>query len=159
MARIPVWEDVCRSGTGRFAAREICRPEASCSCTTPVSEVVLTVGTGVAKQTASEAAKGTVRNFAPIAATIVLAESLYVAVEFRRGKISKREAINQVVGSCAGGAGSVGGAAAGAAIGTVILPVVGTAIGSYVGSVLGGVGARFAARRAMASTGEANAIA
>lgn len=149
MARNPVWADVCRGDAGRFAPREVCKPGGGC-CTTPATEVVITVGTDAAKQTAGEAAKGAIKSAAPIAAAIVLAESIYTAVEFRQGKISKHEAISRVIGSFAGGVGSVGGAAAGAAFGTAVFPVVGTAIGGFVGSVLGGLGGRFGARRAMA---------
>lgn len=150
MARIPVSADICRDSLGKFAARDLCVPKAPCMCASTVTEVATSVGTAVAKRTASEVAKSTIKGVGPIAAAFVIIESGHAVIQCKRGKISKEDATERVVCSAAGGVASVGGAALGAVIGTAVFPVIGTAIGGFIGSVLGGLGGRVGASKLMA---------
>lgn len=152
MARVPVWADICRNDLGEFASRTACAPKAACECGTSAVQVTATAaGSVMARQSAAEVAKGTLKSAGPIAAAFVVAESSYAFLQCAQGKISKEEAIERTVESAASGAAGLGGSALGAIIGTAIFPGLGTAVGAFIGGALGGVGGRWGASKAMAT--------
>jgi hypothetical protein len=110
---------------------------------------VTSVSAVAAKRTVGEIAKGTFKGVAPIAAAFFLIESGHAAIQHKRGKISKKQAKEQVVCSAAGAAAGVGGATIGAILGSCVFPGVGTAVGGFIGSVLGGLGGRAGASKLM----------
>lgn len=118
---------------------------------TTATTVATSVGTVAMRQTASHAAKSTVRGAAPVAVGLFFAEGIYTAVRYSRGHTTGAEARRRTVRSAASNAGGVGGAAAGAAIGSVV-PVLGTAVGAVVGGIFGGILSGYAAGKLTSQT-------
>jgi uncharacterized protein YqgC (DUF456 family) len=141
--RNPSWLDVPRNEFGRFVSRGLC------GCPANAVQTASPVIASAARQTASEAAKSTVRGAAPVAAVFFVVESAHTGYLYSQGHITKQEAVIRTASSAGGTAGGLGGAAAGAAIGTMIAPGVGTLIGGFIGGVAGGCGGRRGAEAAL----------
>lgn len=153
MARVSTWSDVARDAAGRFLPRS---PEIAQVPVVPtagsvqgVAEVVKPAAVAVARQSAGDVAKGVAKGTAPMAAVMVLAETGHTIYRYRKGEISKEDALAQAAASAGGGAMSVGGASLGAVIGSFVLPGPGTAAGGMLGGVLGGMVGRLGAGSAM----------
>lgn len=138
--------DGCKKG-GIPVSKRILKVAGNTSAQTVTGSVTQRAVSEVAKVGVNEVAKETgktaLRNGGPIAGAFVLVETGWHFIQFKRGRITKREFGKLSAESVAGGVGGWGGAAAGAAAGAAVgslVPVIGTAIGCTVGGVLGGIG-------------------
>lgn len=113
--------------------------------TAKAAQTTATTGAGaitsaVAKASAGQTFRSTLRVGAPVAALFFVAEGALNARRFSKGQITGDEFRRRTVESAATNGGGLVGSAGGAAIGTMILPGVGTVLGALIGGFVGSFG-------------------